>query len=60
MSKLKNQIRKCGKKQTEVAKLAKVNYKTVNRLCCKGIHTARVAKIYAPLLECHPLDLIEL
>lgn len=60
MSKLKKRIKKCGKKQIEVARLAKIKYKTVNHLCSTGIHTVRLAKIYAPLLKCSPLDLIEL
>lgn len=60
MSRLKTQIEKCGLKQKDVAKLVKTSNTAVNRLCRKGIQTVRVAKIYAPVLHCHPLDLIEI
>ena len=60
MSKLETQIKKCGMRQEEVARLAKTSTQAVNQLCKKGIRTVRVAKIYAPLLQCHPLELIEI
>ena len=59
MSRLKQQIQKCGMKQKDLARLAKTNSTAINELCRKGIHTVRVAKIYAPLLKCSPLELIE-
>lgn len=60
MSRLKTLIQKRGLKQKEVARLAKTSISAVNHLCRKGVRTVRVAKIYAPLLQCHPLDLIEI
>ena len=60
MSKLKRRILKCGLKQIEVSRQTGIKYKTVNRQCIKGIRTARVAKAYAAVLQCNPLDLIEI
>lgn len=60
MSKLKKRILKCGLKQVEVARLTGVKYKTVNRQCRTGIKTGRVAKAYAAVLQCSPLELIEI
>ena len=60
MSRLKTQIQKRGLKQKDVARLAKTSITAVNHLCSRGIRTVRVAKIYAPLLQCRPQELIEI
>lgn len=59
MSRLKRKIKRSGLKQREVSEKTGVNSKTVNRQCRDGIRTIRVARRYAGVLKCHPMDLLE-
>ncbi len=59
-TRLKCQVKKSGMRQVELAKLTGIKVKTVSRQCITGIKTIRVAKRYARVLNCNPLDLIEL
>ena len=59
MSRLKQKIKSSGMKQYEISSRTGINYKTVNRQCRDGIRTTRVARRYAKVLKCHPLDLLE-
>lgn len=59
-SRLKQKIEKSGMKQVELATITGVKAKTISRQCITGIKSIRVAKRYAAVLNCNPLDLIEL
>ena len=59
MSRLKQKIKSCGLTQQEIAEQTGINSKTVNRQCRDGIRTIRVARRYAEVLKCHPMDLLE-
>ena len=59
MSNLKKMIMEKGLKQKDVARMAGVRYKTLNRQCNAGIRTARIAKNYARVLGCNPAELLE-
>lgn len=59
-SRLKCEVKKTGLRQVELAELTGIKVKTVSRQCITGIKTIRVAKRYARVLNCNPLDLIEL
>lgn len=59
-SRLKQQVEKSGMKQVELANLTGVKAQTISRQCIAGIKSIRVAKRYAAVLNCNPLDIIEL
>lgn len=59
MSNLKKIITLRGLRMVEIAKRAGMKYKTVNRQCITGIKTTRVAKRYAEVLKCSPLELLD-
>ena len=59
MSNLKKIITLRGLRMVEIAKKAGMKYKTVNRQCITGIKTTRVAKRYAEVLKCSPLELLD-
>ena len=59
MSRLKRKIRRSGLNQREVSERTGISSKTVNRQCREGIRTMRVARRYAEVLKCHPMDLLE-
>ena len=57
---MRRRILFCGISQREVARQTGLDYRTVNHQCRRGIHTIRVAKRYARVLNCHPLYLLEM
>lgn len=59
MSNLKKMIMEKGLKQKDVARMAGIRYKTLNRQCNTGIKTSRIAKNYARVLGCNPAELLE-
>lgn len=59
MSRLKAMIDAKGTTQAEIARITRIKYKTVNRICQTGIRTIRIAKKYAEALKCSPLELLE-
>ena len=59
MSRLKQKIKSCGMTQHEICRQTGISRKTVSRQCRDGIRTTRVARRYADVLKCHPLDLLE-
>lgn len=59
MSRLKRRIKRSGLKQREISEQTGISSKTVNRQCREGIRTIRVARRYAEVLRCHPMDLLE-
>ena len=59
MSRLRKKIKARGLTQEEISRQTRIDSKTVNRQCRDGIRTTRVARRYAEVLKCHPLDLLE-
>ena len=59
MSRLERKIRTSGQTQQEISEQTGIDRKTVNRQCRDGIRTVRVARRYAEVLKCHPMDLLE-
>lgn len=46
--------------QKELARISGQGVVTVGQSCRKGVQTVRLAKLYAAVLNCNPLDIIEL
>lgn len=60
MTRLKEQLEKSGISQAELAKRINRKMSTVSLAVKLGIKTCSAAKRYARVLNCNPLDLIEL
>lgn len=60
MTKIMIKIKDRKLTQTDVAKITGIRLTAVNTSCKKGIHTTRLAKIYANALKCDPHEIIEL
>ena len=58
MTKLKQMLKKRKMKNKELAKKAGVVPQTVSLQCISGIKALRVAKRYAKILNCDPLELL--
>ena len=59
LSNLRKMIKRNGLRMVEIAKRTGIKYKTVSRQCVTGIKTTRVARVYAKVLNCSPLELLD-
>lgn len=60
MTKLQKLIKSRKMTQKELARISGQGVVTVGQSCRKGVQTVRLAKLYAAVLNCNPLDIIEL
>lgn len=59
-TRLKDAILKNGISGAELAKRASVAPSTISRQISHGVKTVRIAKRYAKLLNCSPIDILEI